>query len=184
MNLEEKQLNKNYVYRGKIINVRCDTALLPNGSTAKREVVEHPGGVCVAAIDQNDNLLLVEQYRYPYFENVLEIPAGKRDKDGDSDPAVCGKRELLEETGMVAETFLPLGKFYPTPGYTNEVIYMFYAEKLTFKGQNLDEDEFLSVKKIPFEKAVKMVLNNEIADGKTQIAILKIKNLRENKNDC
>ena len=79
MNLNEKTLNKNTVFSGKVINLRSDTAVLPNGETATREVVEHPGGVCVAAIDENDNILLVKQFRYPYMESILEIPAGKRD---------------------------------------------------------------------------------------------------------
>lgn len=180
MDLNEKTLNKSTVFSGKIINLRSDTAVLPNGDTATREVVEHPGGVCVAAIDENDNILLVKQFRYPYMESLLEIPAGKRDKAGDSDPLTCGKRELKEETGAVANTYISLGQLYPTPGYCNEIIYMFAAKDLEIGNATPDDDEFLDLVKIPFEAAVKMVMSGEIKDSKTQAAILKLKVLKDN----
>jgi len=178
MNLEEKQLSAEYMYEGKIINLRRDTALLPNGNTALREVVEHPGGVCVAALTDNDEVLFVKQFRYPYFETILEIPAGKRDKAGE-DPLACGIRELKEETGATAQKFIPLGELYPTPGYCGEIIWLYAATGLSFSEQNLDEDEFLTVEKIPLEKAVEMILSGEIKDAKTQTAVLKLKLLKE-----
>lgn len=178
MNFEEKQLKEEYLYKGKIINLRRDEALLPDGSTAIREVVEHPGGVCVAALDENDNLLFVRQFRYPYMETTLEIPAGKRDKGGE-DPLLCGKRELREETGAVAKNYISLGELYPTPGYCGEIIYMYAATDLTFGECDPDDDEFLAVERIPLEKAVEMVLSGEIKDAKTQTAVLKVKLLRD-----
>lgn len=178
MNLEEKQISYDYIYKGKIINLRKDTALLPDGNTALREVVEHPGGVCVAAITEKNEILMVRQFRYPYMENVLEIPAGKRDK-GNESPLECGKRELKEETGAVAEKFINLGQLYPTPGYCGEIIWLYAATGITFGQAQPDIDEFLSVEKIPFEKAVDMVLEGEIKDAKTQTAILKIKLLKD-----
>ena len=178
MNLEEKQLSVEYMYEGKIINLRRDTALLPNGNTALREVVEHPGGVCVAALTDNDEVLFVKQFRYPYFETILEIPAGKRDKSGE-DPLACGIRELKEETGATAQKFISLGELYPTPGYCGEIIWLYAATGLSFSEQNLDEDEFLTVEKIPLEKAVEMILSGEIKDAKTQTAVLKLKLLKE-----
>ncbi len=178
MNLTEKQLEANYIFKGRIINLRQDTALLPNGNTALREVIEHPGGVCVAALTDNDELLFVKQWRYPYMEETLEVPAGKRDKNGE-DPLECGKRELSEETGATAENYIDLGCLYPSPGYVNEVIYCYLATNLTYGDMNPDEDEFLDVIKIPLEKAVEMVLSGEIKDAKTQIAILKVKVLRD-----
>ena len=178
MILEEKQLSSEYKFKGRIINLRQDTALLPNGNTATREVVEHPGGVCVAALTDGDELLFVRQWRYPYMEETLEIPAGKRDKK-DEDPLECGKRELEEETGATAKEYIDLHPLYPTPGYINEVIYCFLATGLTFGEQNPDEDEFLDVLRIPLEKAVEMVLAGEIKDAKTQIAVLKVKVLRD-----
>ena len=178
MILEEKQLNSNYLFKGRIINLRQDTALLPNGNTATREVVEHPGGVCVAALTDNDELLFVRQWRYPYGEETLEIPAGKRDRQ-DEDPLECGKRELQEETGAVAQNYIDLQPLYPTPGYINEVIYCYLATGLSFGEQNPDEDEFLDVLRIPLQQAVEMVLSGEIKDAKTQIAVLKVKILRD-----
>lgn len=175
MELFEKTLSKDYKYNGKIINMRVDEAELENGKTAIREVVEHSGGVCVAALDEENCLLMVKQFRYPYGEVLLEIPAGKRERG--EEPLECGKRELEEETGYTAEKFTDLGKLYPTPAYVDEVIYMYYAENLSKTCQHLDDDEFLKVERIPFDDAVKMVMNGEIRDAKTQVAILKLKEL-------
>ena len=178
MNLEEKQLSAEYMYKGKIISLRRDKALLPNGNTATREVVEHNGGVCVAALTDNDEVLFVRQFRYPYMEIIPEIPAGKRDK-ADEDPLQCGIRELKEETGATAEKFIPLGKLYPSPGYCGEIIWMYAATGLSYGEQNPDDDEFLTVEKIPLEKAVEMILSGEITDAKTQAAVLKLKILKD-----
>lgn len=180
MNLEEKCLDQNYIYQGKIINVRVDTALLPDGTQALREVVEHPGGVCVAAITEKDEILMVRQFRYPYMQEVLEIPAGKREKNGES-PLECGKRELKEETGATAQKFYSLGELYPTPGYCGEIIYMFAAEELSYGDTCPDADEFLQVERIPFATAVEMVLSGEIKDAKTQAAVLKLYAMRQRK---
>lgn len=175
MNLEERQLSFDYKFKGRIINLRVDEALLPNGATATREVVEHNGGICVVPITEKGEVLMVEQYRYPYGEVILEIPAGKR--DGDEEPLEGGKRELREETGAVAENYTFLGELYPTPGYCGEVIYMYLATGLSFGETDPDEDEFLNVKKIPLEKAVDMIMKGEIKDAKTQTAILKVERM-------
>lgn len=178
MNLEEKQLSFDYKFKGRIINLRVDEALLPNGATATREVVEHNGGICVVPITEKGEVLMVEQYRYPYGEVILEIPAGKR--DGDEEPLEGGKRELKEETGAVAENYTFLGELYPTPGYCGEVIYMYLATGLSYGETDPDEDEFLNVKKIPLEKAVEMIMKGEIKDAKTQTAILKVERMLKN----
>ncbi len=178
MNLIEKELSREYIYKGKIINLRRDTALLPDGREAFREVVEHPGGVAVAALTDNDEILMVRQFRYPYGEVILEIPAGKRNSR-DEVPLECGRRELREETGAVAENFFSLGELYPTPGYVDEVIYIFGATGLSFGDTDPDDDEFLEVDRIPLEKAVEMVLSGEIKDAKTGLAVLKLKLLRD-----
>ena len=178
MNLEEKQISFENKFKGRIINLRQDRALLPNGNIASREVVEHPGGVCVAALTNNDELFFVKQWRYPYNEETLEIPAGKRDKNGE-DPLECGKRELKEETGATAQNYIDLGCLYPSPGYVNEIIYSYLATGLTYGEMNPDEDEFLDVVKIPLETAVDMVLSGEIKDAKTQVAVLKVKALKD-----
>lgn len=171
MDLTEKPIKQDYIYKGKIVNLRVDDALLPDGSTAKREIVEHPGGVCVAALTENNELLFVEQFRYPYFEVTLELPAGKLEFG--EDPFEAGKRELKEETGATAGDYEDLGKLYPTPGYCGEIIHMYLAKNLRFGSQQLDDDEFLEVKKIPLDKAFRMVMNNEIRDSKTQVGIVK-----------
>lgn len=171
-NLKEITLSQELKYEGKIINLRVDTVELPNGKQAKREVVEHSGGVCVVAIDENDCLLMVNQFRYPYKEITLEIPAGKINYG--EDPKECGKRELEEETGYTAKEFVKLSHLYPTVAYCNEIIHVYLAKDLVKTAQHLDEDEFLTVERIPFEQAVEMVMDNKIPDAKTQIAILKV----------
>lgn len=171
MKLTEKTIKKNVIYTGRIINLRRDDAELPDGNPCIREVVEHPGGVCIAALTENNELIFEHQFRYPYMDILLELPAGKLEKG--EDPLPAGKRELLEETGYEAEEYEFLGEFYPSCGYTDEIIYLYLAKNLTFKGQKLDDDEFINTEKIPLEKAVQMVLNNEVPDGKTQAAVLK-----------
>ena len=172
MNLIETTDSQLYVYKGRIINVRNDKITLPDGKPAEREVVEHNGGVAIVALTDDGDILLVEQFRYPYMKTVLEIPAGKLDKG--EDPLSAAKRELSEETGANAKKWESLGEYYPTPGYTNEIIHLFYASKLNFGKQNPDEDEFLMLKKMPLSQAVNMIIKNEIPDGKTQTAVLKM----------
>ncbi len=170
--LFEKTLEQEYKYNGKILNLRVDKAQLPDGKECIREVVEHNGGVTVAALTPENELLFVRQFRYPYGEVVLELPAGKL--EAGEDPFRAGIRELREETGAVAEKYVDLGKFYPSPGYCGEVIHLYGATGLTFREASPDEDEFLEVERIPLSTAVEMVLNNEIPDGKTQAAVLKM----------
>lgn len=172
MNLTEKPLSAEYKFKGRIINLRVDTAELPNGQTATREVIEHPGGVCIAALTEHDELYVVRQFRYPYSEVVTELPAGKREYG--EDPELCGRRELTEETGMIAGKFQFMGELYPTPGYCGEIIYLYLATDLTRGEMHPDEDDFLEVEKIPLEKLVEMVLSGEIKDAKTQTLVLKI----------
>lgn len=177
MDLTEKPVKQEYKFKGKIVNLRVDDALLPNGNIAKREIVEHNGGVMVAPLDNEDNLYFVKQFRYPYMEIVTELPAGKLEKG--EDPFEAGKRELKEETGAVANKYVSLGQLYPTPGYCGEIIHMYLATELSFGEQNPDDDEFLEVYKVPLAKAVEMVLSGELKDSKTQTAILKIHCLKQ-----
>ena len=177
MDTREVTVLKNTIYQGKILNLRVDVAGLPNGKEAPREFVEHNGGVTVAALTDDAKLIFVRQFRYPYMEEVLELPAGKLEKG--EDPLEAGKRELREEAGVTAEQYINLGEFYPSPGYTNEIIYLYGARDLTQVEQELDEDEFLNVEYISLDKAVDMVLSNEIKDGKTQAAVLKLAALIE-----
>ena len=171
MELTEKTLSSKTVFDGRILHITVDDIELPGGKKSKREVVNHPGGVVIAALDGENNLLFVRQFRYPYKEVVLELPAGKLEKG--STPLENGKRELLEETGAVGYSYISLGQIYPSPGYTNEIIHM-YACKIQAMGDSCpDEGEFVNLEKIPLDKAVEMVLNNQIPDATTQIAVLK-----------
>lgn len=171
MDFTEKTIATKEIYKGRIVHLVEDTVILPDGRKAGRELILHNGGVGVIALDENKNVLMVSQYRKPYDEMVLEVPAGKLEKG--EDPKSAGMRELEEETGYRAETVTYIGKYYPTPGYCNEIISLYLAQNLTFVGQNLDPGEFVEVKKIPLDRLVEMVMNNEIYDSKTAIAILK-----------
>lgn len=176
MDTFETPLRQERLYDGKIIRLRRDVARLPNGGEALREVVEHPGGVSILALDAQDNVLLVRQYRYAQQQELLELPAGKREYG--EDPRACGIRELEEETGYVAGRFQLLATVLPTPAYCTEVIYVYLATQLQATAQRLDADEFLSVERVPFAKAVDMVLSGELTDAKTQVGILKYAALR------
>lgn len=171
MNLEEKTLKENLVFSGRILQLYNDDIVLENGMTAKREYVNHHGGASILAVDDDNNIYLVEQYRYAYRELVKEIPAGKLEKG--EDPRECAIRELKEEIGATCTNMTLLSEIYPTPGYTNEHLYIFLATGLSLGQNKLDEGEFLNVAKIPFKKALEMVNSGELKDGKTVIAVLK-----------
>ncbi len=171
MHLEEKKISSELIYDGRIFKVTRDKVLLENDKEAEREVVHHSGGVTVIPVTDDNEILMVKQYRYPHEKVMLEIPAGKLES-GETHYD-CGKRELLEETGCTCKRYEYVGEVVPTPAYLTEVIHMYIASGLEFSEQNLDEDEFLEVEKIHIDKAVEMVLNGEITDSKTQIGILK-----------
>ena len=171
MDFFEKTIKTDRIYEGRVINFRVDTVELPNGRTSSRELVEHPGGVGVVAVDKDGDLLLVEQFRKPYDKMILEIPAGKMERG--EDPELCGRRELEEETGFTAGSFEFLGECYPSVGYTDEIIRIFLAMDLKKTEQHPDEDEFLNIRKVPLEQMYKRIMNNEIADAKTVIGVLK-----------
>ena len=164
MKLEEKTVKANYIYNGKVINVRCDDVILPNGNPSKREIVEHRGGVGIIPYD-GKYIYMVKQFRYAFKEELLEIPAGKREFD--EKPIETAKRELFEEIGATAKEFIYLGEFFPTVGYCEEIIYLYLAKDLKFTNRlHLDADEFLNVKKYSYKEALEMVKNNDIKDAK------------------
>lgn len=169
MDYEEKTVSKNYIYRGKILSLRCDDALLPDGNPCKREVVEHTGGASVLA-ETEEGIALVRQYRYAYKEMLYEIPAGKL--NAGEDPEKAAARELSEETGLIADKLELLTVLYPTPGYTNEKIYIYKAEGLRKGKEHLDEDEFLDTVYVPKSEVLKMIQDGRIKDGKTIAAVL------------
>lgn len=168
--MKEKTVNTKYIYNGRILNLRNDDIVLPNGKSAMREVVEHSGGATVLAIDTEDNVYLVKQFRYPYKKFLYELPAGKLNKG--EPPELCAKRELKEETGLIAENLTLLGELYPSPGYTEEIIYMYLAEGLIKGTASPDEDEFLDIVKIPFNDLLAKIISNDIKDAKTITAFL------------
>ncbi len=167
--LKEKTAQKNVVFEGKIITVRCDDAVLPNGKTCKRELVEHPGGAAVLCVTDG-KAVLVRQFRYAYGEELYEIPAGKLEKG--EDPSSAAKRELGEETGLIADSLTLLTVLYPSPGYTNEKIYIYEAADVRMGERHPDSDEFLNVEYVPFAEACNMIARGEIKDAKTVCALL------------
>ncbi len=168
MKYEEKTVNKNYVYNGKILTLRCDDALLPDGNPCKREIIEHSGGACALCV-LDGKALFVRQYRYAYGEEIYEIPAGKL--NAGEDPMLAAKRELEEETGVYADTLERIATLYPTPGYTNEKIYVYLLHGATQRTAKLDEGEFLDVVWLPLEQVKDMLKKGELNDAKTVVAL-------------
>lgn len=171
MDLTEKTLGSEEIYRGKIITVYRDTVSLPEGRTSKREIVEHAGGAGIVALDGDGYIYLVRQYRYAFGCELLEIPAGKLETG--EDPAKCAARELAEETGFTAEKMEFLGEILPSPGYCREVLYDYLATGLKSGAMHLDPGEYLHVEKMRLEDAYHAVMRGELSDAKTAIGILK-----------
>lgn len=168
MHYEEKTLKRNYIYKGKILTLRKDDVLLFDGSSAVREIIEHSGGACVL-YEEDGKFLFVKQFRYAYGETVLEIPAGKL--NAGEDPKSAGIRELEEEAGIRVTDATLLYVAYPTPGYTNEKIYIYRAKNGVKTKTNLDEGEFLDVVWLEKNVVKQMLKNGEIKDAKTIIAL-------------
>jgi len=177
MDFSEKLIKSEHKYSGIIVDVRVDTVSLPNGNTAKREIVTHPGGVTVLPVDDNGDVYLVRQYRYAYGRHLLEAPAGKLESG--ENPLECAVRELSEETGASAKELIFLGDIYPSPGFCDESLYIYLATGLTFALAHPDEDEFLSVVKIPLAELYKKIASLEIHDAKTIVAALRAKQFFE-----
>jgi ADP-ribose pyrophosphatase len=165
--------------KGLITNTRLDRVNLPNGETSLREVVEHPGGVAIIPVDEDGFVYCVRQFRYPFQEHLIELPAGKLEYG--EDPLDCAVRELSEETGIQAREFVSLGKLYPSPGYCRETLYIYMAAGLAHGEAHLDQNEFLDVMRIHIDELVRMVLDNELSDAKTALGILKAKALLDKK---
>ena len=174
---EEKQIEREEIFDGAVLHVVKDKILLPDGNTSYREFCLHKGAVAVIPITENNEAILVRQFRYAHHREFLEIPAGKFDFIGE-DPLEAARRELEEETGARAERYIDLGILDTTPALIDEKIHMFLAEGLSFGESHPDDDEFLSVERIPLCELVGMVMDGKIRDGKTQIAILKAAKIR------
>lgn len=177
MDYTEKCLVSKEIYRGKIIYVHKDSVSLPDGSESIREIVEHSGGVAVIPVDDEGNVWCVRQYRYAFADHLLEVPAGKLE-DGE-DPLECAVRELSEETGFTAEKFTYLGSLLPSPGYCKETLHLYLATGLKPGKAHLDPGEFLDVERHSLRELTDMVMNNELTDAKTAMAVLKAKYILE-----
>ncbi len=175
MEMFEKVTGKREIYNGRIINLHVEEIELPDGSAATREIIQHPGGVCILAITDEKEILMVKQYRSGPKEVMLEVPAGKLEYG--EDPCECAARELEEETGYSAEKLTFVYDFCSSPGFASERIYLYLAENLIKKEQHLDEGEFLEIYKYTIEELDEMLKNNKINDAKTLIAIQYAKTL-------
>lgn len=170
MKNEENTMKTERIFEGKVINLRVDTVELPGKKYSRREIVEHPGGVCILAITDDNELVFVKQYRKAVEEFILEIPAGRIEDD--ESPEFAALRELKEETGFSTSKITKVMQFYTSPGFTNEKIQLFMATNLEVGDLDLDENEYIEVVQINIQEAIKMVDEGVITDSKTIIALL------------
>jgi ADP-ribose pyrophosphatase len=169
-NNEEVATSSQRLYDGRILNLRLDTVLLPNGNTSHREIVEHRGAVAMVPMRDKDTVILVRQYRRAAENSLLEIPAGTLDPNEDVE--ACARRELAEEINYAAGRMIKLFHSFMAPGYSNEVIHTFLALDLTPAAGHTDEDEFLEILPTPFADALNMVTTGEIVDAKSISGLL------------
>lgn len=170
MEFVEKTVATKEIYNGKIIKVRYDEVIVPGGRKSGREIVEHPGGVTIIAVTDKGEILMVEQYRKPAEENLLELPAGKLEEN--EEPVICAKRELVEETGYQAGKIEYLFSFYSTPGFSNEVLHLFFASSLKEIGIDPDEDENIKVHFLKKEDILDFINSGKIKDSKSIVGLL------------
>lgn len=178
MELFEKKLSSKQIFDGVVVKLFVDEVELPDGSKSIREIVRHPGAVCVIPVDDDKNVIMIKQFRYPFEQVLYEIPAGKLEPN--EDPYEAALRELEEETGVNAGRVDYIGTMYTTVAILDEKIHMYLATEITYKNAHPDEGEFLEVEKIPLSTLVQMVMDGKIPDSKTQIAILKADKLLNN----
>ncbi len=176
MELKEKILDKKTVYSGKIFDVEQRTVELPDGRQTLYDIVKNPNACAVVALDEDDNVIMVRQFRQSAGKVLLEIPAGKIDKG--ENPDICAERELKEETGYEAQKIEKLFGVRVSPGFSTEIIYIYKATGLTLGETDFDEDEFIETEKIPLKKLYEMIKKGEIEDAKTVSGILALYNDR------
>ena len=168
MDKEEKRLNSELIYKGRVISVSKDVVSCPNGNTSIREIVHHRGGVGIL-FKLGDKFVFEKQYRYAFNEEIIEIPAGKLE-EGEI-PLPAAERELVEETGYRPIEMVHLGDMYPTVGYSNEVIHLYYCEKASKEERHLDNDECIELFTLSLEEIEKLIADNVIRDSKTIAAV-------------
>lgn len=175
----EKLLNQQEIYSGRVFRVTKDTVLLENGAEGIREIVHHHGGAAVVALDEHGRVILVRQYRHAIGREMWEIPAGKLESG--EDPFEAAKRELAEEGGVTADVWQELGVIYPTVGYATEAIYLYLATRLHPVPMHLDEDEFLEPSYLPLEQVMDWIMQGKLQDSKTVIGCMKADKLTRKK---
>jgi ADP-ribose diphosphatase len=183
--LRERPISSEVIRQGRILEFRVDTVELPDGSRSTRDIAGHPGGVCVVAIDPQDRVLLVRQWRHAVGHSLLEIPAGTLDRHPDGsieEPAGAAARELEEETGFRAGTWRYLGAFYTAPGFTSERMHLYLATDLAPAHEDRlgpDEDERLELEPLPLGEAIAMAERGEFEDAKSLVGLLRVARLRD-----
>lgn len=181
MELKESTRTSRLAYDGGLLKVYYDTVTLPNGAEGWREVIRHPGAVVMVPVDEQGNVCLVRQFRYPCGRALLEVPAGKL--EWGEDPFHAARRELEEEIGATAECWTPLGEMVPSPGFCDEIHHVYLAGGLTFGECCPDEDEFLEPVRLPMREAVAMAVDGRLEDSKTVAAILRAWHVMEEKDN-
>ena len=167
---EQRAVESREMFAGRIVKLRVDSVALPNGKTVEREVVEHRGAVAMVVLDDQDQVLLVRQHRPAVGEDLLELPAGTLEV-GET-PNACAKRELAEELGMAASRWTPLAQCYSSPGFCTELLHLYLAEGLTSAQGQPDEDEAITVERLPLAEARARVTDGTIRDAKTIAGLL------------
>lgn len=157
-------------YQGRAFSVRQDQVRMPNGRITQLDIVEHCGAVTILPLDENENVCFVRQYRHATGEELLELPAGTLE-DGEP-PIECARREIQEEIGMAAADMQKVGEFFLAPGYSTEYMYVYRATGLTPSVLPGDDDEFISVERIPLPDVLKMARNGQLRDAKTLAALM------------
>ena len=170
--MQEKKIRSRPQFKGRVFNTRIDDVLLPNDQVSIREVVEHIGGVCIAAQKDDGTFYLVKQFRYPHNKVFIEFPAGK--KECGELPLITAKRELQEEVGVIAQKWVYLGRCVVAPAYNEEVLELYYAHDLKEVGQSLDQEEFIEVNSASLTEISEMIMKDKIQDAKTICLFFKL----------
>lgn len=176
----EKMVDRKVIYNGYIIDVTLDTISIDNGDSkilSKREIVHHKGGVCALVKTKDNKIFFVKQFRYAFNKEIIELPAGKLEKDEIPLNAII--REVEEEVGVIPKKVIDMGCIYPSVGFTNEVLYLYYIDDYILSEQKFDEDEFLDLFTLSYDEAIKLIETGEICDSKTVCLLLKCKKFFE-----
>ncbi|TDM04302.1 NUDIX hydrolase [Macrococcus carouselicus] len=169
MSFEEKTISIETIYQGRMLKLEKQTVELPNGRQTTREVVKHPGAVAILAV-KDDQILLIKQFRKAMDETLIEVPAGK--VEAGEERMTTARRELIEETGLQAESMTLLHEFYVSPGFCDELISLYRAENLSESDAfSADDDEFIELQWLPFKEITALLASGQVRDAKTILAL-------------